>query len=163
MDNKKEIIQELKNRLDETSDERTSWGRLDLQSQPIVAVDAIIEVKPNSYLLIKRKFPPFQDYWALPGGIVKYGESVEDALKREVKEEVSLNVDIVRLVGVYSKPNRDPRGHVISICYLCKVFSGTPKAKSDAMEVRLFTVSELKELRLAFDHLRMIKDAGILD
>jgi 8-oxo-dGTP pyrophosphatase MutT (NUDIX family) len=74
------IIEELKDRLDEKEDNTTSWGKLDLQAQPILAVDAIIRYRDEGFVLIKRRFSPFQGFWALPGGIVNYGEAVPDAL-----------------------------------------------------------------------------------
>ncbi|MHA1754846.1 MAG: NUDIX domain-containing protein [Candidatus Odinarchaeia archaeon] len=164
MNNKDDkLIEKIKDRFDKPAANKSSWRQIDILSQPIIAVDGIIEVEAEKYILIKRKFPPFKDYWAIPGGIVKYGESVEAALKREIKEETSLDVSIKKLVGVYSNPNRDPRGHVISICYLCKIEKGTPQAKSDAEELKIFTVDEIKNLKLAFDHLKMLKDAGVFD
>lgn len=120
-----------------------------------LAVDAIVLVD-NKIALIKRKNPPFEGYYALPGGFVERGETVEQALVREVKEEIGLDIRIVKLVGVYSDPERDPRGHVISLCYLVEA-SGTMAPDSDAKYVEPFDVSHLPEL--AFDHEQMIDDA----
>ncbi|WEU41093.1 MAG: NUDIX hydrolase [Candidatus Odinarchaeum yellowstonii] len=139
-----------------------SWDEPSFPAHPTVAVDAIILFEPGKIVLIKRRFPPFKDFWALPGGIVKYGESVEEALLREVKEETGLTVKIKKLVGVYSNPNRDPRGHVISICFLCEFSDGVLKASSDAADINVFSLEEVSSLQLAFDHLKMIIDSGVL-
>ncbi|ATZ60921.2 MAG: NUDIX hydrolase [Methanosarcinales archaeon Met12] len=120
-----------------------------------LTVDAII-LMDNNIVLIKRKNPPFEGYYALPGGFVERGETVEQALIREIKEETGLDIRIVKLVGVYSDPDRDPRGHVISLCYLVRA-SGTIAPDSDAGDVELFDVSRLPEL--AFDHEQMVNDA----
>ncbi|MHA1276227.1 MAG: NUDIX domain-containing protein, partial [Candidatus Helarchaeota archaeon] len=105
---------------------------------PKTTVDAIILGSNESIVLVKRKNPPFEGMWALPGGFIELGEQVEDAVVREVKEETSLNVEIVKLSGVYSDPGRDPRGHTISIAYLCrKVNPETkPSGGSDAKDAR---------------------------
>lgn len=81
-------------------------------------MDAVIICKDSSIVLIKRKKDPYKDSWALPGGFVEYGETVESAILREVKEETGLEIDLCRIVGVYSDPERDPRGHTVTICYL---------------------------------------------
>jgi len=81
-----------------------------------VAVDAII-IKEDKILLVKRGNNPFKNHWALPGGFVNIGESIEEAVLREIGEETSLTASITKLIGVYSKPDRDPRGQVISIVF----------------------------------------------
>jgi 8-oxo-dGTP diphosphatase len=121
-----------------------------------LTVDAIIPYQ-GRIVLIKRKNEPFRDHYALPGGIVEYGERVEDALVREVKEETGLEVKIHKLVGVYSDPDRDPRGHFVSVCFIAIPTGGELKASSDAKEVRLFEIDDLP--KLAFDHGKMIEDA----
>ncbi|MFX0097559.1 MAG: NUDIX domain-containing protein [Candidatus Hodarchaeota archaeon] len=131
--------------------------------QPTLAVDTIIRTKDDKIVLVKRKFPPFEDSWALPGGIVEYGETVENAAVREAKEETGLEVMVKSLVGVYSDPSRDPRGHVISICYLCDEIGGTLAADTDAKVVRTFTAEEYATLELAFDHKMMLRDSGIFE
>ncbi|MCD5409655.1 MAG: NUDIX hydrolase [Methanocellales archaeon] len=120
-----------------------------------LAVDAIV-LLDNKIALIRRKNPPFEGYYALPGGFVERGETVEQALIREVKEETGLDIRIVKLAGAYSDTDRDPRGHVISLCYLAEA-SGTIAPDSDAGDVELFDVSQLPEL--AFDHEQMVNDA----
>ena len=121
-----------------------------------LTVDAIIPYK-GKIVLIKRRNEPFKGYYALPGGIVEYGERVEDAVLREVEEETGLKGKIYKLVGVYSDPNRDPRGHYVSICFIVLPVGGELKAGSDAKEIGLFSLDSLP--KLAFDHEKMIKDA----
>ncbi|WP_297536402.1 NUDIX hydrolase [Thermococcus sp.] len=122
-----------------------------------LTVDGVI-IHNNGVVLIRRKREPFKDFYALPGGFVEYGESVEDALKREMKEETGLDVRILRLVGVYSDPGRDPRGHTVSVAFLC-LGEGKLKAGDDAKEVHVFPVDEALKLPLAFDHGRILRDA----
>jgi 8-oxo-dGTP diphosphatase len=122
---------------------------------PLLAVDAII-IYQEGIVLINRDRPPYQGRYALPGGFVEVGESVEKAVCREAKEETGLELDLLKLVGVYSHPERDPRGHVVSICYLARG-RGDLKAGSDAREAHIFLLEELPPL--AFDHHQMIEDA----
>ncbi|ADP77812.1 NUDIX hydrolase [Methanothermus fervidus DSM 2088] len=126
---------------------------------PKLTVDIIIMDSKGKIVLIKRKKDPYKNFWALPGGFVEYGEKVEEAAIREAKEETGLNIKLKKLVGVYSDPNRDPRGHVVSICYLASPVSGKLKAKTDAKDVSLFNIEEIDNIKLAFDHAKMIKDA----
>ncbi len=122
-----------------------------------LTVDAVILNEDNSeVVLIRRKKGPFKEMWALPGGFVEYGEKVEDAGVREVKEETGLDVKIKKLFGVYSEPERDPRGHSVSICFLCQVVGGQLGSGSDAREVKWFKLSELPES--AFDHGKILRD-----
>ena len=94
-----------------------------------LTVDAIIPYQ-GKIVVIRRKNEPFKGYYALPGGIVEYGETVEEAVLREVKEETGLDVKIHKLVGVYSDPKRDPRGHFVSICFITLPVGGELKAGS---------------------------------
>jgi len=131
--------------------------------KPLVTVDAIIE-QGNKIMLIKRRNEPFKDCWALPGGFIEYNESAEEAAAREAKEETGLSIKISSLLGVYSEPSRDPRGHVISICYAARIARDahnareSAKAGSDAKEAKFFDVKDLFNLKLAFDHDKIIKD-----
>ncbi len=122
----------------------------------LVTVDAIVE-RGGKILLIRRKNEPFKSYWALPGGFIEYGESAEDAVKREIKEETNLEIKIKRLLGVYSAFGRDPRGHVISICYVAKA-QGKERGGSDAEDARFLSLTEIKKEKLAFDHAKIIED-----
>ncbi len=124
--------------------------------KPWIAVDAVL-IHNDDILLIKRGKEPFKGKYALPGGFVDYGETTEHAVIREVKEETGLNVAIKDLVGVYSDPARDPRGHTISVSYLVEVKGGKLKSSDDAAEARWFPLNSLPSL--AFDHDRIIKDA----
>jgi len=124
---------------------------------PALTVDAVIEYQ-QKLVLIRRKNPPFEGSYALPGGFVEVGESMEDAARREAKEETGLDIDIVRLVGVYSDPGRDPRGHTVSACYLA-TGSGVLAAGTDADDVELFDFDRIP--KLAFDHDRMVSDATL--
>lgn len=130
--------------------------------KPTLTVDAIIKVNDDKIVLVKRKNPPYKGWWALPGGIVEYGETVEEAVKREVCEETGLEIEIEKLVNVYSDPKRDPRGHFISICFLCRKIGGTLRAATDAANVSIFSLKEVKNLKLAFDHKKMLEDAKLI-
>jgi len=132
---------------------------------PLLTVDAVIVIKKGHLVLIRRKNPPFQGEYALPGGFVDIGETVESACVREAKEETNVKVKIIKLIGVYSDPNRDPRGHTVSIAFLCepKTKKEVPKAQDDAADLEIVTFSKIPTLKLAFDHMNIIKDSGILD
>ncbi len=121
-----------------------------------LTVDAIIPVE-GKIVLVKRKNPPYRGYYALPGGIVEYGERVEDAVLREAEEETGIKGSVHSLVGVYSDPGRDPRGHFVSICFIVLPEGGEMRAGSDADNIALFPPESVPEL--AFDHNRMIEDA----
>ncbi len=122
---------------------------------PLLTVDALI-IYEGKLVLIKRKNPPYRDHFALPGGFVEVGEAVEEAVVREAKEETGLDIKPIKLLGVYSDPTRDPRGHTVSICYLA-IGRGKLKAGSDAKGAMLFGLNEIP--RLAFDHNKIIEDA----
>lgn len=128
---------------------------------PALTVDTII-LEDNKVVLIKRLNNPYKDYWAIPGGFVEYGEKVEDAAVREAKEETGLDIELIKLVGVYSDPNRDPRGHTVTIAFLSKIVGGTLKSDSDAKDAKFIEINELKNMKLAFDHNEIIKDSKIL-
>lgn len=127
---------------------------------PFLAADGIIELYDNNnnfqgIILIERLNKPYG--LALPGGFVDIGESVEDALVREMKEETSLDVEIISLQNIYSNPNRDPRFHTASAVYRCKA-KGTPKACDDAKEIFIYKLDEIPIEKLVFDHSDIIKE-----
>ena len=119
-----------------------------------VAVDVIIEMAGGDIVLIRRRNPP--PGWALPGGFVEYGETLEAAAVREAREETSLEVELTRQFHTYSDPARDPRGHTISTVFIGRA-RGTPRARDDAREIGTFRRESLPE-PLAFDHGRILDD-----
>jgi nicotinate (nicotinamide) nucleotide adenylyltransferase len=124
---------------------------------PGATVDLIVPID-DGLLYAKRKYPPFKDYWTFPGGYLNYGaETLEEAGVRELWEETSLitKPTDLELLGVYSAPNRDPRGHIISHAYVITRFTGKPHANTDVAELRIF---KDKPDRFAFDHLQMYDD-----
>jgi len=129
-------------------------GEIEVYQNPIPTVDIIIEIESKGIVLIKRKNPPYG--WAIPGGFVDYGESLEEAAMREAKEETSLDVKLIRQFHTYSDPKRDPRHHSISTVYIAKS-EGIPKAKDDALEIGVFKDSTLPD-DIAFDHRSILKD-----
>ncbi|MFQ5700478.1 MAG: NUDIX domain-containing protein [Acidobacteriota bacterium] len=123
---------------------------------PRLTVDTIITPvgNPRTVVLVKRRFPPHG--WALPGGFVDYGESVESAAVREAREETGLSVKLVRQFHVYSDPGRDARGHTISVVFLAEA-EGMPVGGDDAAEARYFEAGRLPE-DIAFDHADILRD-----
>jgi 8-oxo-dGTP diphosphatase len=121
---------------------------------PAPTVDAIIELESGGIVLIRRKNPP--PGWALPGGFVDYGESVEDAAVREALEETSLKVQLVELFHVYSDPTRDPRQHTIATVFIATA-QGVPHGADDAAEAAVFDEHTLPT-PLAFDHAKILAD-----
>jgi 8-oxo-dGTP diphosphatase len=128
---------------------------------PTPTVDTIIQ-KDSQILLVKRKNEPYKGYFALPGGFVNEGERVEDAAKREVKEETSLDIELLDILGVYSDPNRDPRGHIMSTVFIGKIFHNKDKfealAQDDAAAVDWINLEEVDNTNLAFDHKKIISN-----
>lgn len=126
---------------------------------PLLTVDALIIYKKDKIVLIRRKNPPYKGQLALPGGFVDIGEKVEEACIRESKEETSLDVEIIRLLGVFSDPERDPRGHTVTIAFTCKPLQEDqePKAATDAAKIEIIKLSEVLKKEIAFDHKKIIK------
>ncbi len=123
---------------------------------PLLTVDIVIEMLDRAgqpIVLIERKHPPYG--WALPGGFVDVGERLEHAAIREAREETSLSVQLVALLGCYSDPARDKRGHTVSAVYVATA-SGVAKARDDAKNLDFFNAGEYPEL--AFDHARIVED-----
>ncbi len=123
---------------------------------PKLMVDVVITSDSGEVVLIRRGSEPYEGKWALPGGFVEVGETVEEAAIREAAEETGLAVEIARLVGVYSDPERDPRGHNVSVAFLARVLSGELSAATDASEAALLDPDSVD---LAFDHRRIVNDA----
>jgi 8-oxo-dGTP diphosphatase len=124
---------------------------------PLLAADTIIELidRPGKpIVLIERRNPP--PGWAIPGGFVDVGERIEQAAVREAQEETALDVTLKALLGVYSDPNRDKRGHTASVVYVATA-QGTPRAQDDAAAVGVFSPENLP-LHLAFDHHQILTD-----
>ena len=122
---------------------------------PKLMVDVVVPTE-EGVVLVRRGSGPFEGQWALPGGFVEVGETVEEAAVREAAEETGLAVELARLVGVYSDPGRDPRGHNVSVAFLARVLGGQLSASTDAAEV---SVLDPGAVDLAFDHRRIIDDA----
>ncbi|HEV3110773.1 MAG TPA: NUDIX hydrolase [Candidatus Binataceae bacterium] len=120
---------------------------------PPIAADVIIEID-GRFVLIERKNYPHG--WAIPGGFVDVGETVEAAAMREMREETGLEVELTDLLGVYSRPDRDPRGHTVSLVYVGRA-QGEPHADDDAKAAGLFSLDALPA-PLAFDHAEILAD-----
>ncbi len=125
------------------------------QRAPWVTVDGLI-VQDGKLVAVIRRNPPFQGMPALPGGFVELGETVEAAVVREVREETGLETRILRLVGVYSDPRRDPRGHTVTVAYALERTGGQLKASSDAKAIALLDPEALPPM--AFDHAAIVAD-----
>ena len=129
---------------------------------PTPTVDIIIE-EDSRILLIKRKNEPFKDHLALPGGFVNEGEKVEDAAKREAQEETSLVVDLIDILGVYSDPKRDPRGHNMSTVFIGRGLRNSGDeikavANDNAAEIEWINIEEVGDKELGFDHKHILSD-----
>jgi 8-oxo-dGTP diphosphatase len=124
---------------------------------PLLTADCALFDARGRVLLVRRKHPPFQGCYALPGGFVEIGETVEAACRRELKEETGLTVGALRLVGVYSDPARDPRGHTCSAVFLGRALRARPTAGDDAAAAEW--VADWNKVDLAFDHAKILADA----
>lgn len=125
---------------------------------PVPTADSIIEIERTDgrlgIILIKRKFPPYG--WAIPGGFVDYGESLEEAAVREAKEETSLDIKLKYQLHTYSDPKRDARKHTITTVFVASA-SGIPLAQDDAQDIGIYTREEIN-FPLAFDHEQILED-----
>jgi 8-oxo-dGTP diphosphatase len=128
-----------------------------MTDRPWLSVDAVVFDDAGRVLLIRRKNPPFQGHFALPGGFVDAGETTEAAALRELKEETGIEGALPRLVGVYSDPRRDARHHVVSIAYLVTATTYDVRAGDDAADAEF--VANWRDQPLAFDHQKIISDA----
>ena len=131
---------------------------------PVPAVDFLISKDNNSnILLVRRKNDPFKGMLSIPGGFVNEGETAEDAMRREAKEETSLIVEPIAILGVYSDPKRDPRMHTISVTFITRIVQGDENARDDAAALQWIKLEgELDALiqsqQIAFDHPKILKD-----
>lgn len=124
---------------------------------PALTVDCVVFDARGHLLLIRRAHEPFMDRYALPGGFVDVGETVEAAALRELKEETGVEGRVVGLIGVYSDPNRDPRGHAVSVAFLISADGAIPHAGDDAAAAAF--MGNWRDLSYAFDHAQIIADA----
>jgi 8-oxo-dGTP diphosphatase len=129
-------------------------ARVTVYRNPLLTVDIIIEVPESGIVLIERKNPPLG--WALPGGFVDYGESLEDAARREAKEETGLDLDLLRQFRAYSDPDRDPRHHTVSMVFTARA-RGRARAADDAKNLEIFPPDSLPD-SMAFDHTKILND-----
>ena len=128
---------------------------------PLLTTDCVVRDSAGRVLLIRRKNEPFKGAYALPGGFVDIGETTEAACRREVLEETGLRVDDLQLIGVYSEPSRDPRGHTVSVAYTTRLGEAPrPEAGSDAEAAEW--VKDWRTLDLAFDHAQILEDVETL-
>lgn len=121
-----------------------------------VAVDAVI-VENGNVLLVLRDHDPFRGFWVLPGGHVEENETVEQAVIREVKEEVGLDVEVISLIGVFSDPSRDPRG-LVSVAFLTRPVGGQLRLNRESKDAKWFPIDALPE-NIGFDHKLILETA----
>lgn len=124
---------------------------------PLLTVDCVVFDRADRLLLIQRAFPPFKGRFALPGGFVDVGETVEAAALRELKEETGIEGKVIGLIGVYSDPKRDPRGHTVSAAFLIRPRTTKVQGGDDARTAAF--VEDWRDKALAFDHARIVADA----
>lgn len=127
--------------------------------QPALTVDCVVFDADGRLLLIRRGRPPFKGCYALPGGFVEYGERLEDAAARELAEETGVHAAPERLIGVYSDPARDPRGHVVSAAFLFRLPPGPHEARGGDDAASAEFRRDWRDLDLAFDHADILNDA----
>jgi 8-oxo-dGTP diphosphatase len=125
---------------------------------PLLTADCVIRDDDGRVVLIRRQNEPFRGEYALPGGFVDIGETVEAACRREVLEETGLSVGTLKLVGVYSDPRRDPRGHTVSVVFTT-LLPGTAKPRAGSDASAAMWVADWRSLDLAFDHAEIVADA----
>lgn len=124
---------------------------------PIPTIDAIIE-KDRKIVLVKRNKQPFKGLWAIPGGHVDYGETVENATIREAEEETGLKIRLKEILGVYSRPDRNPEKHTMATVFVAEVVGGELKSGSDAADAKWIPIDEINFDNLAFDHSQILRD-----
>jgi 8-oxo-dGTP diphosphatase len=126
-------------------------------------VDAVIQIDDQNIILVKRRYAPYKDKYALPGGFIKYNEDPEQAIIREVREETNLAVEIINKIGTYDQKGRDPRGKIVSTAFKCNLVRDLSKMMGgdDAAVAEAIPVEKVKSMDLAFDHKQILKDAGV--
>ena len=124
---------------------------------PLLATDCVVFDGQGRVLLIRRGRPPFKGRYALPGGFVEIGETAEAACRRELKEETGVKARKLMLVGVYSDPKRDPRGHCVSVAFMAQAAGAIPTAGDDAAAAEW--IKNWRREKLAFDHAQILADA----
>ncbi len=127
-----------------------------MSERPFLTVDCVV-FHDNAVVLIRRAYEPFKGWYALPGGFVEVGETVEAACRRETREETGLVIEDLKLIGVYSDPARDPRRHTVSVAFLGRADISSLKAGDDASSAEL--VTDWQHARIAFDHQEILRDA----
>ncbi|MCC0059651.1 MAG: NUDIX hydrolase [Hyphomicrobiaceae bacterium] len=125
---------------------------------PALTVDCVVFDPTGRVLLIRRRHEPFKGGYALPGGFVEIGETVEEACRRELHEETGVSVRDLRLVGVYSDPSRDPRGYTVSVAFLAQLVAPAEAVAGDDAAAAEW-VADWRQQRLAFDHAQVLADA----
>ena len=128
-----------------------------LPKTPALTVDCVVLDRQQRLLVVRRKNPPFKGMYALPGGFVDVGEMVEDACRRELMEETGVRAGKLQLLGVYSDPKRDPRGHTCSVAFLTRVQRPNARAGDDAAAVEW--IDNWSKADMAFDHARILAEA----
>jgi 8-oxo-dGTP diphosphatase len=131
---------------------------------PVPAVDFIITNENNSkILLVRRKNDPFKGMLSIPGGFINEGETAEDAVRREAKEETSLVLEAIAILGVYSDPRRDPRMHTLSVTFITRIVQGNEDARDDAAALQWVKIEDeldslIQSKQIGFDHPKILND-----
>jgi 8-oxo-dGTP diphosphatase len=128
-----------------------------MRRNPSPTVDVAV-IDGERLLLVKHGRDPYKGNWALPGGFVEYGETVEETAVREVLEETSVRITLEAILGVYSDPRRDPRGHTITTVFIARPVAGEPVGGDDAAQASWIDMKSLETEMLAFDHSRIVED-----
>lgn len=131
--------------------------------RPYIGVDAIFVNEKGEILLIHRTGKNFHGYWGLVSGMVEWNEEVKDALKREVLEEIGVEIESITYIGkYYDRIGRHPSKTVICLPHLCKIKSGIPKAVSECDEVKWFKKEKIRTMQLSYDHKEMLEDLELI-
>lgn len=125
---------------------------------PRLTVDSFVRDRRGRLLLVQRGRPPYEGRWGLPGGFCEWKETTEQCCARETLEETGLRVRVGELLGVYSRPDRDPRGHNVTVLYRATPRSGRAKGGDDAADARWFTPREISRVKFAFDHRQIVRE-----